>query len=190
MLISSPEFQCSNEILTITAMLSGEANVIANSHSVGFLLDFLVPNVWLRPNNQRKEADAAKALLTVPDGDHLTLLNVYNSYMQSQRFFWSSVVAKQLRYLTDKYDRNWAWNNFLSARALAQAENVRDQLQRNMERSELELVSITDEKKMYTAIRKVLCCGYFMQVAHKEGDKGNYLTVKDNQVRSVSREAL
>ncbi|KAF8840453.1 P-loop containing nucleoside triphosphate hydrolase protein [Paxillus ammoniavirescens] len=145
MLISSPEFQCSNEILTITAMLS-------------------VPNVWLRPNNQRKEADAAKALLTVPDGDHLTLLNVYNSFMQN------------------KYDRNWAWNNFLSARALAQAENVREQLQRNMERSELELVSISDEKKMYTAIRKVLCCGYFMQVAHKEGDKGNYLTVKDNQV--------
>ncbi|KIK95356.1 hypothetical protein PAXRUDRAFT_778394 [Paxillus rubicundulus Ve08.2h10] len=145
MLISSPEFRCSNEILTIIAMLS-------------------VPNVWLRPNNQRKEADAAKALLTVPDGDHLTLLNVYNSYMQN------------------KYDRNWAWNNFLSARALAQAENVRNQLQRNMERSELELTSIADERKMYVAIRKVLCCGFFMQVAHKEGDKGNYLTVKDNQV--------
>lgn len=44
----------------------------------------VVPNVWLRPNNQRKEADAAKALLTVPDGDHLTLLNVYNNYMQSK----------------------------------------------------------------------------------------------------------
>jgi pre-mRNA-splicing factor ATP-dependent RNA helicase DHX15/PRP43 len=64
MLIVSPEFTCSNEILTIVSMLS-------------------VPNVWLRPNNQRREADAAKAALTVPDGDHLTLLNVYNSYMQS-----------------------------------------------------------------------------------------------------------
>ena len=42
-----------------------------------------VPNVWLRPNNKRREADAAKALLTVPDGDHLTLLNVYNNYIQS-----------------------------------------------------------------------------------------------------------
>jgi pre-mRNA-splicing factor ATP-dependent RNA helicase DHX15/PRP43 len=42
-----------------------------------------VPNVWIRPNNQRREADAAKALLTVPDGDHLTLLNVYNNYVQS-----------------------------------------------------------------------------------------------------------
>ncbi|KAF8641254.1 hypothetical protein AX14_009977 [Amanita brunnescens Koide BX004] len=69
MLISSPEFKCSNEILTITAMLS-------------------VPNIWLRPNNQRREADAAKAKLTVPDGDHLTLLNVYNEYQQS----WSSYM--------------------------------------------------------------------------------------------------
>ena len=46
--------------------------------------NILAPNIWLRPNNLRKEADAAKALLTVPDGDHLTLLNVYNSYMQSK----------------------------------------------------------------------------------------------------------
>ncbi|KAG6373562.1 P-loop containing nucleoside triphosphate hydrolase protein [Boletus reticuloceps] len=145
MLICSPEFQCSNEILTITAMLS-------------------VPSVWLRPNNQRKEADAAKALLTVPDGDHLTLLNVYNSYMQN------------------KGDRNWAWNNYLSSRALTQAENVRQQLEHIMERFEVALLSTVDERKRYINIRKVLCCGFFMQVAHKEGEKGNYLTVKDNQV--------
>lgn len=44
----------------------------------------LVPNIWIRPNNQRRESDAAKALLTVPDGDHLTLLNVYNEYVQSR----------------------------------------------------------------------------------------------------------
>ena len=43
--------------------------------------------MWLRPNNQRREADAAKALLTVPDGDHLTLLNVYNNYVQSKTHF-------------------------------------------------------------------------------------------------------
>ena len=47
-------------------------------------LNSIVPSVWLRSNNQRKEADAAKAMLTVPDGDHLTLINVYNSYMQSK----------------------------------------------------------------------------------------------------------
>jgi hypothetical protein len=31
----------------------------------------------------RKEADAAKQLLSVPDGDHLTLLNVFNEYQNS-----------------------------------------------------------------------------------------------------------
>ncbi|KAJ8689082.1 DEAH-box ATP-dependent RNA helicase prp43 [Pleurotus ostreatus] len=145
LLIVSPEFKCSNEILTITAMLS-------------------VPNIWVRPANQRSQADAAKALFTVPDGDHLTLLNVYNQYMQN------------------KFDKNWTWSNYVSGRALAQAENVRAQLQRNMERFELELMSISDEKKLYQSIRQALVCGFFMQVAHREGEEGSYLTVKDNQV--------
>ncbi|KAJ7710009.1 P-loop containing nucleoside triphosphate hydrolase protein [Mycena rosella] len=145
MLIVSPEFRCSNEMLTITAMLS-------------------VPNVWLRPNNQRREADAAKALLTVPDGDHLTMLNVYNEYV------------------TNQHDKNWTWSHYLSARALAQADNVRKQLERTMERYEVDIVSLSDQNKLYANVRQALVCGFFMQVAHKEGEKGNYLTVKDNQV--------
>lgn len=63
-----------------------------------------------------------------------------------------------------------------------QADNVREQLKRTMERFEVELVSVQDQKKMFLAIRQTLCCGFFMQVAHKEGEKGNYMTVKDNQV--------
>ncbi|KAI0720859.1 P-loop containing nucleoside triphosphate hydrolase protein [Fomitopsis betulina] len=145
LLIVSPEFSCSNEILTIVAMLS-------------------VPTIWLRPANQRREADAAKALMTIPDGDHLTLMNVYNNYQQNL------------------HDRQWAWNNYLSQRALQQADNVRAQLQRNMERFEIDLVTTTDPKKLHLNIRQALVCGFFMQVAHKEGDKGGYLTVKDNQI--------
>ncbi|PIL32647.1 hypothetical protein GSI_05351 [Ganoderma sinense ZZ0214-1] len=148
MLIVSPEFYCSHEILTIVAMLS-------------------VPNVWLRPPNQRKEADAAKALLTIPDGDHLTLMNVYNSYVNN------------------KHDKNWCWNNYLSARALQQADNVRTQLQRTMERYEIDLVTTANEQKLWQNIRRTLVCGFFMQVAHKEGEKNGYLTVKDNQVVSL-----
>ncbi|XP_006457104.1 hypothetical protein AGABI2DRAFT_122974 [Agaricus bisporus var. bisporus H97] len=140
----SSDFKCSNEILTITAMLS-------------------VPNVWLRPNNQRREADAAKEAFTVPESDLLTLLNVFNQYM------------------LNKHDRNWAWSNYVSARALAQAENVRQQLQRIMERLSIDLVTTNDEVKLFTNIRKALVCGFFMQVAHKEGEKGVYLIVKDNQ---------
>lgn len=43
-----------------------------------------VPNVFLRPNAQKQQADAARAEFAHPDGDHLTLLNVYHSYKTSE----------------------------------------------------------------------------------------------------------
>lgn len=61
MLISSPEFYCSNEILSVTALLS-------------------VPQVFVRPASQRKRADEMKNLFSHQDGDHLTLLNVYHAF--------------------------------------------------------------------------------------------------------------
>jgi pre-mRNA-splicing factor ATP-dependent RNA helicase DHX15/PRP43 len=182
MLIISPEFNCSNEILTITAMLSGTLAVVNVLIDAEPDLNPQVPNVWLRPPNQRKEADAAKAKMTVPDGDHLTMLNVYNQYQLSALSFHQIWFDDPNHYL-DLHDKNWAYNNYLSSRALAQAENVRTQLKRNMERYEIELLTLSDEKKMYMKIRQVLVCGFFMQIAHKEGDKGSYSTVKDNQVR-------
>jgi pre-mRNA-splicing factor ATP-dependent RNA helicase DHX15/PRP43 len=120
----------------------------------------------MRPPSARKEADLAKAQFTHPDGDHLTLLNVYHAYKSNEH------DAK-----------NWCWQNFLNARSLSQADNVRTQLKRSMERFDLELCSTAFEDKNYwNNIRQALTCGFFMQVAHKEGEKGGYLTVKDNQV--------
>ncbi|KAF9030957.1 P-loop containing nucleoside triphosphate hydrolase protein [Hymenopellis radicata] len=148
MLIISPEFKCSNEIVTITSMLS-------------------VPSIWVRPPSVRSQADAAKALLTVPDGDHLTLLNVFNQYM------------------LNKTDKHWAYNNFLDGRTLSQAENVRSQLLRTMERYDVESISLSDERTLFQNIRQVLVCGFFTQIAHREGEKGSYVTVKDNQVVSL-----
>ena len=57
---------------------------------------------------------------------------------------------------------------------------------RIMERFDLPLITkvYNDMSEQYKKVRQALCLGYFMQVAHKEGEKGNYLTVKDNQVRS------
>ena len=143
-----------------------------------------MPNIWVRPPNARKDADAAKALLTVPDGDHLTLLNVYNQYQQSE-LCATAVTKAYIVYFLDLFDKNWTWQHYLSNRALAQAENVRTQLERTMQRFEIESISLSDASKLYQNIRKVLVCGFFMQVAHKEGEKGSYLTVKDNQVVSL-----
>ncbi|KRX23139.1 putative pre-mRNA-splicing factor ATP-dependent RNA helicase DHX15 [Trichinella nelsoni] len=64
MLIASCDYNCSNEILTITAMLS-------------------VPQCFIRPPEARKAADEAKMRYAHIDGDHLTLLNLYHAFKQS-----------------------------------------------------------------------------------------------------------
>ena len=67
---------------------------------------------------------------------------------------------------------------------MVQAENVRAQLQRQMEKFEIELVSVPgDDPDFYTNIRMALVSGYFMQVAYKGSERGMYKTVKDNSVR-------
>ncbi|KAL5362387.1 P-loop containing nucleoside triphosphate hydrolase protein [Aspergillus floccosus] len=149
MLISSPEFYCSNEILSITALLS-------------------VPNVFVRPASQRKRADEMKNLFSHPDGDHLSLLNVYHAFKSPE---------------AQENPKQWCHDHFLSLRSLQSADNVRMQLLRIMEREELEMISTPfEDKKYYENIRRALCAGFFMQVAKKESQgKSMYTTIKDNQ---------
>eukprot|EP00245_Coleochaete_scutata_P012959 TRINITY_DN5135_c0_g1_i2.p1 TRINITY_DN5135_c0_g1~~TRINITY_DN5135_c0_g1_i2.p1 ORF type:complete len:714 (-),score=149.27 TRINITY_DN5135_c0_g1_i2:252-2393(-) len=145
MLVISPDFNCSNEILSITAMLS-------------------VPNCFLRPREAQKAADEAKARFAHIDGGHLTLLNVYHAYRQNNE------------------DSSWCYDNFINARALKSADNVRGQLVRIMNRYGLRMCSTDfNARDYYINIRKAMLAGYFMQVAHLERT-GHYLTVKDNQM--------
>ena len=145
-LVASPRLNCSNEMLTIVAMLS-------------------VPMCFMRPREAMKAADEAKARFAHVDGDHLSLLNVYHAYKQ----------------VGDGNASKWAWDNFINLRTMKSADNVRKQLARIMQRFELPLVS-TDfhHRDYYNNIRKAICSGFFMQVAHLERG-GTYLTAKDNQ---------
>lgn len=149
MLISSPEFYCSNEILSITSLLS-------------------VPQIFQRPANNRKRADEMKDLFAHPDGDHLTMLNVYHAFKGPQ----AQADSKQ-----------WCYDHFLNWRSLQQADNVRQQLRRIMERQELELVSTPfEDKKYYPNIRRALVSGFFMQVAKKDSSGKAYVTVDRQEV--------
>lgn len=100
MLIVSPEFKCSNEILSIAAMLSGELSPLSFprfslSLDANWPPPSTVPNPYLRPNSQRKEADEAKAQFAHPHGDHLSLLNLYHAYRSSE--FLSSSLSRWRR---------------------------------------------------------------------------------------------
>jgi pre-mRNA-splicing factor ATP-dependent RNA helicase DHX15/PRP43 len=149
MLIESPKHRCSNEILSIAAMLS-------------------VPMIFVRPREASREADEAKQRFAHLDGDHLTLLNTFHAYKQ---FSGEGLDPAQFCY-----------DNYVNARSLRSAENVREQLKRTMERIQLQMVSTDfNDKDYYPNIRKCLVSGFFMQVAHLE-KSGHYLTIKDNQV--------
>ena len=80
----------------------------------------------------------------------------------------------------------WCYDNFVNYRSLKSADNVRQQLCRIMDRFNLKRTS-TDftSKDYYLNIRKALCSGFFMHVAHLERT-GHYLTIKDNQIVQVS----
>ncbi|KAI8914517.1 P-loop containing nucleoside triphosphate hydrolase protein [Gorgonomyces haynaldii] len=140
-LMASWQFKCAEEILSIVAMLN-------------------VPNPWIRPNKERKAAEAAKAEFDHEDGDHMTLLNVFNQYLENGR------------------DAKWAYENYLNIRSLKSAENVRSQLWRLMQKMGLLIMSSTTH--LDSNIRKALTAGFFMQVGYLEKG-GQYLTIKDNQ---------
>ncbi|KAH3903373.1 probable Pre-mRNA-splicing factor ATP-dependent RNA helicase PRP43 [Saccharomycodes ludwigii] len=149
MLIGSSNFNCSEEILTIVSMLS-------------------VPNVFIRPPRDRKHADDAKAAFSHPDGDHITLMNVYHGFKSDEAY---ELGAKK-----------WCFDNYLNFRALSAADNIRFQLSRLMSRHNLELNSTSYENPQYfDNIRKALTAGFFMQVAKKRSSGKGYITVKDNQ---------
>lgn len=91
MLIMSVALQCSDEILTIVSMLS-------------------VQNVFYRPKDKQALADQKKAKFNQPEGDHLTLLAVYNSWKNN------------------KFSNAWCYENFVQIRTLKRAQDVRKQL--------------------------------------------------------------
>eukprot|EP00172_Hildenbrandia_rubra_P002223 Plantae.Rhodophyta-Hildenbrandia_rubra.ctg29237.p1 GENE.Plantae.Rhodophyta-Hildenbrandia_rubra.ctg29237~~Plantae.Rhodophyta-Hildenbrandia_rubra.ctg29237.p1 ORF type:complete len:725 (+),score=102.98 Plantae.Rhodophyta-Hildenbrandia_rubra.ctg29237:133-2307(+) len=78
LLITAPQFGCSNEILSLVALLN-----------VG-------KPIFQRPKDRRREADRAKEKFVHPDGDHLSLLNAYHAYKQAgpnaQQFCWSNFL--------------------------------------------------------------------------------------------------
>ncbi|XP_010792035.1 putative pre-mRNA-splicing factor ATP-dependent RNA helicase DHX16 [Notothenia coriiceps] len=67
MILASEQYKCSEEVLTIAAMLS-----VNNS-------------IFYRPKDKVVHADNARQNFVVPGGDHLVLLNVYTQVETPQR---------------------------------------------------------------------------------------------------------
>ena len=94
----------------------------------------LVQNIFYRPREKQAQADQKKAKFFQPEGDHLTLLGVYEAWKNS------------------KFSNPWCHENFLQSRSLKRAQDVRKQLLAIMDRYKLDLVSAG---RNYDKIRKV-----------------------------------
>ncbi|RWS04771.1 ATP-dependent RNA helicase DHX8-like isoform 1 [Dinothrombium tinctorium] len=141
MLIMSVHLGCSDEILTIVSMLS-------------------VQNVFYRPKDKQALADAKKAKFNQPEGDHLTLLAVYNSWKNN------------------KFSNAWCYENFVQIRTLKRAQDVRKQLLGIMDRHKLDVVSCG---RNTARVQKAICSGFFRNAAKKDPQEG-YRTLVDGQV--------
>ena len=100
MLITSVDLTCSDEIATIIAMLS-------------------VQNVFFSPKDKKQQADQRRAKFHHADGDHLTLLTVYEA--------WKS----------NNFSNIWCHENFIDARTIRRAQDIRKQLISIMDRYHL-----------------------------------------------------
>ena len=84
-LIASVDLRCSEEVLTVISMLSAQ-------------------NIFYRPREKQAAADAKKARFAQAEGDHVTLLAVYEGWKASN------------------FAKAWCYENFVQERSLRRAQ--------------------------------------------------------------------
>lgn len=140
MLIVSAELKCSDEILTIVAMLS-------------------VESPFYRPKDKQSQADNKKAKFHQQEGDHITLLAIYEGWKAS------------------KFSNPWCFDNFIQARAMRRAQDVRKQLVTIMDKYKMDIVSAG---KNFIKVRKCIVSGFFTNAAKKDPQDG-YKSIVEGQ---------
>jgi ATP-dependent RNA helicase DHX8/PRP22 len=138
--ICSVDLGCAEEILTVAAMLT-------------------VEQIFYRPKDKQAQADQKRSRFFQTEGDHLTLLTVYQSWAHNN------------------YSNPWCFDNFVQSRALRRCQDVRKQLCGIMDRYNLPIESCG---KHWDRIRKAITSGFFKNAAKKDPQEG-YKTLVEGQ---------
>jgi len=145
MLFASKDYQCGEEILTIVCMTSVQDVFIIPDGAVGAM------------------AELERRKFTAEEGDHLTLLNVYNAFIRYGR------------------SSSWCRSHSLSFRALSRAVSIRSQLLKYMQRFGLSLESCQGDARR---LRQCIISGYWRHGARWVAD-GTYRSMRDNMILHV-----
>ncbi|MCJ1352721.1 MAG: hypothetical protein MMC33_002705 [Icmadophila ericetorum] len=141
-ILAADKYGCVEEVLSIISML-GESSAL-----------------FYRPKDKKIHADSARARFTVKEGgDHLTLLNIWNQWVDSD------------------FSYVWAKENFLQQRSLTRARDVRDQLAKLCDRVEVTISSCGAAD--LPPILKSITAGFFPHAARLQRGGDTYRGVKN-----------
>jgi pre-mRNA-splicing factor ATP-dependent RNA helicase DHX16 len=143
-ILASDKYGCVEEVLSIISML-GESSAL-----------------FFRPKDKKIHADSARNRFTIKEGgDHLTLLNIWNQWVDSDFSFI------------------WAKENFLQQRSLTRARDVRDQLAKLCDRVEVNISTCGSTNII--PIQKAITAGFFPNAARLQRGGDSYRTIKNGQ---------
>ncbi|XP_059934786.1 probable ATP-dependent RNA helicase DHX35 isoform X1 [Mesoplodon densirostris] len=139
MLLESGNFGCSQEILSIAAMMQ-------------------IQNVFVVPSNQKSQAIRMHRKFAVEEGDHLTMLNVYEAFI--------------------KHNKNpqWCQAYFLNYKGLVRAVTVREQLKKLLVKFQVPKKSSEGDPD---PVLRCIVSGFFANAARFHST-GAYRTIRDD----------
>ncbi|XP_047332308.1 probable pre-mRNA-splicing factor ATP-dependent RNA helicase DEAH9 [Impatiens glandulifera] len=143
MILASSEFGCSEEIITIAAVLS-------------------IQSIWVSGRGQQKGMDEAKLRFAASEGDHVTFLNVYKGFLQSNK------------------SSKWCHKNFVNYNAMRKVIEIREQLRRIAHRIGVVLKSCDTDMEV---VRKAVIAGCFANACRLDASSHNemYKTFRGSQ---------
>lgn len=158
-IINSPNYGCSNEVINIVSMLS-----IASS-------------LFYRPKKHKEEADKQRYQFYRKGGDHLMLLNIWETWSNSG------------------FTSKWCFENFIQFRSLQRAKLFRDQIILLMKRTKIKNISYYIEQKknnneinldeLSEKIRKSFTSGFFPHVARLSKDGESYRILQSKLITYI-----
>ncbi|XP_004687439.1 PREDICTED: probable ATP-dependent RNA helicase DHX35 isoform X2 [Condylura cristata] len=139
MLLESGNFGCSQEILSIAAMMQ-------------------IQNIFLTPSNQKFQAIRMHRKFAVEEGDHLTMLNVYEAFIKHNK------------------SSQWCQEHFLNYKGLVRAVTVREQLKKLLVRFQVPKISSEGDPD---PVLRCIVAGFFANAARFHST-GAYRTIRDD----------
>ncbi|TMW60543.1 hypothetical protein Poli38472_000585 [Pythium oligandrum] len=145
MLLKSSELGCAEEALSVVSMLS-------------------VESIFYSPRDKKELAAQSRAKFMAYEGDQITLLNIFNAYIQCNV----------------KQRNKWCRDHFINQRAMIRVESVRTQLKGYLEKLGLPIGSTFPD---IDPLRKSIIAGFFLNTAMRSladgagGSKTAYKTM-------------